>query len=100
MYGRLEANLLVIPVAELKGVLPVRAFNVTQQGSWSSCGPVYEFNDGPLQFQQAPLSAGDTVIVFLTGPYPVQAGVLGTLRADQVVDPGIEAALAKADAAR
>jgi len=100
MYGQLETSLLVIPVVELKGVLPARAFKVTQRGSWTSCGPIYDFNDGPLQFQQAPLTAGDTAIVFLTGPYPIQTGVLGTLRADQVVDPDIEAALAKADAAR
>ena len=100
MYGQRETNLLVTPVAELKGLLPARAFKVTQQASWSSCGPVYTFNDGPLQFQQAALPSGEAVIVFLTGPYPTQAGVLGTLRADQIVDPNIKAAMAAAGTGR
>jgi hypothetical protein len=93
LYGQVEAELLVEPVAGLKGTLPARAFSVVQEASWSSCGTVYQFNDGPLQFQQAAISAGETVIVFLSGPYPTQEGVLGTLRVDQVVDPDLRAAL-------
>lgn len=100
MYGQDETSLLVTPVAELKGVLPARAFKMTQQASWSSCGPVYRFNDGPLQFQQTALPSGETVIVFLAGPYPTQAGVLGTLRADQIIDPDIKAALVAAGTER
>lgn len=61
MYGQRETSLLVTPVAELKGVLPARAFMVTQQASWSSCGPVYTFNDVVGEMVMKALKALDDV---------------------------------------
>jgi hypothetical protein len=68
--------------------------------SLTSCGPTFFFNDTGLDFSQSMLMENDVMVVFLTGPYPTQAGVLATLKPEQAVDPDLKAALALAGAGR
>ncbi len=68
--------------------------------SLTSCGPTFFFNDTGMDFSQSMLMENDVVVVFLTGPYPTQAGVLAMLKRDEIVDPDLKAALALAGVGR
>ena len=68
--------------------------------SRTSCGPAFFFNDTGLDFSQSMLMENDVVVVFLAGPYPTQAGVLATLKPEEIVDPDLKAALALAGVGR
>jgi hypothetical protein len=95
-YGFTRMPWIFEPRAGLKGVAPLRAFEVIQSMSMTSCGPTYAFNEMAPAFWQSSLSDGEVVVVFLSGPYPTQAGVLATMRLDEVVDPTLRAALESA----
>lgn len=91
-----ETTFALTPVAGLKGAVGSRSFEVVQSSSMTSCGFMHRFDDSAGSFNQQMLVEGEIIVVFITGPYPSQAGLLGTLKAEQAVDPALTAALAKA----
>lgn len=88
-----KRTMVLTPFVALKGASPARAFEIVDSWSSTSCGPYWRFNAGG-----APpgLIDGELMVVFATGPYPTEDGILEVLAIDQVLDPGIKAAIAAA----
>lgn len=88
MLGEGKTVVVLEPAAALKGSVPARRFRLRDVEGWTSCGPLRQFDvfygwDHP----------DGLYVVFLSGVYPTQDGILEALSVENVVDPQLKAAL-------
>ncbi len=88
-----ERPRVLTPSAALKGAAPARGLEVADSWGSTSCGPHWRFNAGG---SPPGLVEGELMVVFATGAYPTQQGILDVLAIDRIIEPGIRAAIDRA----
>lgn len=94
LLGEGKTLITLEAVAALKGALPTRRFDLRDAEGWTSCGP-------PRQFDVFTLGRDDALfVVFMSGAYPTQGGILEAMAVERVADPDLRAALEASGAGR